>query len=302
MSDPITATGEAGKTISLLFSGGADSTYSAALLAERYRRVELVTFKHYATWRVRSSSISRERLRAAFPAARFSHVHLNSTRLFLKIQTRVFNDVASQPFLNHYVCGACKLAMHACLVAHNLKNGIRHAASGASRLMPMFPDQTPGGSRAISELYARYGMAYETPVFDLTGVDKKAAALGLIDESHLKARHKTDLSKTSDLLVPLRNALDNIQGFCVLIAFVDPYLDVAARKYTHREVSRSSCDQYRKYIDDICVPWIEAEMGTRPQHDWQSRNSSSLEPRQFGDTRISSRRESRMLPTEQSDT
>ena len=249
-------------TISLLFSGGADSTLSAAILARRYSKIELVTFKHYATWRVKSSSISEGKLKAAFRDTCFTHVYLNSTALFLELQKRVFKDIEAFPFLNHYVCGACKLAMHSALIVHNLKNGIRHAASGASRLMPQFPDQTPGGRLAIKELYARYGMTYENPVFELTDVDKKAAALGLIEPSHLKASHKADFSRPSDLLVPLRNAFANIQGFCFLIAFVDPYLKVAAREYSHEDVSRLSLEHYRACIAETCEPWIEARLAT----------------------------------------
>ena len=247
------------ETITLLFSGGADSTLSAALLAKRYRRVELVTFKHYATWGVGSSSRSESKLKAAFPETEFPHVYLNSTALFLTLQRRIFADIATNPFLNHYFCGACKLAMHSALIAHNRKNGIRHAASGASRLMPQFPDQTPGGGVALQELYGRYGMTYETPVYDLADVDMTAAAMGLLDSSHLKARHKTELNKPSDLRVPLRNAFDNIQGFCFLIAFVDPYLRHAAREYSHADISDLTLAYYRRCIDETCGPWIEAQ-------------------------------------------
>ncbi|HAM34649.1 MAG TPA: hypothetical protein DEB40_02915 [Elusimicrobia bacterium] len=245
--------------ISLLFSGGADSTLSAGLLAARYRKINLVTFKHYATWRVSSSSISEARLKAVFPRIEFTHVYLNSTRLFLKLQKRIFQDISEYPFLNHYFCGACKLAMHSALIAYNLNHGIKNAASGASRLMPMFPDQTPGGELALEELYGRYGMTYENPVFDLHDVDKKAAALGLLDAAHLKVRHKADFSRTSDLLVPFRNVLDNIQGFCLLIAFIDPYLTLARREYSNRDISALSLDYYRRSIAAICVPWIEAQ-------------------------------------------
>lgn len=248
------------ETVSLLFSGGADSTFSAALLAERFGHVHLVTFKHYATWRVRSSDKSEARLRAAFPRTVFTHTYLNSSRLFFKLQKRVFRDLQAHPFLNHYFCGACKLAMHSCLVAHNMRSSIKHAASGASRLMPMFPDQTPGGSQAIKELYAAYGMSYENPVFDMEGVDRKAAELGLLSEKHLKARHKADFTRISDLLVPVRNALSNTQGFCFFIAAVDPYISMAEKEYTKKEISEMSLAYFHKTINEECRPWIDAEI------------------------------------------
>ncbi len=245
--------------VSLLFSGGADSTLAAARLAADYREVDLVTFKHYATWHIGASRKSEDRLRAKYPASVFRHAWANSSGLFLKLQRRLLRDAGDEPFLNLYFCGACKLAMHAALVRYNLRNGIKASATGASRLMPMFPDQTPGGIEALQrDLYAPYGMTLESPVFDTARSDYEAMELGLLDRRHLKAEHKADFTKPSDVLIPFKNALLNTQGFCFHIAFVDPYLFFARRRWSDAEVSAASGRYYSRLIGEVCRPWLDA--------------------------------------------
>ncbi len=252
------------KRIALLFSGGADSTLAAAELSGKYQAVDLVTFKHYATWHIGASRKSEDKLRAKYPGTEFRHAYLNSTGLFLKLQSRLLRDIGAEPFLNLYFCGACKLAMHAALVVYNLKNGIKAAASGASRLMPMFPDQTPGGLSALAgSLYASYGMTLESPVFETPRSDYAAMDLGLLDRRHLKAGHKASFTKLSDVLIPFKNSLLNTQGFCFHIALVDSYLFFAGKRYTAAQVSASSGRYYRRLITEVCRPWIDLRAGGR---------------------------------------
>ncbi len=248
--------------VSLLFSGGADSTLAAAKLAAAYAAVDLVTFKHYATWHIGASRKSEDRLRAKYPATKFSHAWGNTSGLFLRLQGRLLRDVKSEPFLNHYFCGVCKLAMHTALVRYNLQNGIKHSATGASRLMPMFPDQTPGGIDALQrKLYGPYGMTLESPVFDTPRSDYEAMELGLLDRRHLKAEHKATFTEPSDLLIPFKNALLNTQGFCFHIAFVDSYLFFARRSYGDAQVSAMSRRYYERLINEVCRPWLDARAG-----------------------------------------
>lgn len=248
--------------VSLLFSGGADSTLAAARLAAAYKTVDLVTFKHYATWHIGASRKSEDKLKAKYPAAEFRHAWGNSSGLFLRLQSRLLRDAKDEPFLNLYFCGACKLAMHAALVAYNLQNGIRVSATGASRLMPMFPDQTPGGITALQQtLYGPYGMTLENPVFETKRSDYEAMELGLLDRRHLKARHKASFTKLSDVLIPFKNALLNTQGFCFHIALVDPYLFFARKRFSDAQVSGISDRYYRRLIAEVCRPWIDARAG-----------------------------------------
>jgi len=248
--------------VSLLFSGGADSTLAAARLAAKYRVVDLVTFKHYATWHIAASEKSEEKLRAKYPGTEFHHAYGNTSGLFLKLQSRLLRDVRTEPFLNLYFCGVCKLAMHTALVDYNIRNGIKAAASGASRLMPMFPDQTPGGITALAErLYAPYGITLENPVFETARSDYEAMDLGLLDRKHLKSEHKASFTKPSDVLIPFKNALLNTQGFCFHIALVDSYLFFARKRYTDAQVSDASDRYFRRLIDEVCRPWIDARAG-----------------------------------------
>lgn len=252
------------RRISLLFSGGADSTLAAAKLTTNYGEIDLITFKHYATWHIRASEKSENRLRAKYPQVKFKHIYLNSSDLFLRLQARILRDLPGHPFLNLYFCGACKLAMHTELAAYNLQNGIKSAASGASRLMPMFPDQTPGGIEALQKhLYGPLGLTLESPVFETERSDHEAMNLGLLDRKHLKIEHKASFTKFSDILIPFKNALLNTQGFCFHIALVDACLVFARERYSNADISRLSNGYYERLIKEVCLTWAEKRSGEK---------------------------------------
>ena len=244
------------KKISILYSGGSDSTYSAALLAEEFSEIHLVTFKHYSTWNVGRSVSNVERLKSKFKDVCFKHVFLNSSELFLKLQKNIFSKFKKFPYFTLYVCGACKLAMHTQLIAYNLEHGISSASSGASRKMTMFPAQTDGGLKTLYDFYSDYGIFLINPVYKLNDIDEKAVRMGVFEKRHLKRNHKS--RNVSQFYIPVKNILDNIQGFCFWIGVIDLYNYFLRRKMTSLDVSNISADYYRYAIDSVCRKYIDA--------------------------------------------
>ena len=253
----------ASKKISLLYSGGCDSTLSASILAKDFEEIHLVTFKHYATWNVGRSRINVQKLRVENKQVRFIHVFLNISGLFYNIQKGFFNDRAMLPYFPLYICGACKLAMHTDLICYNLAHDITFASSGASHEMSMFPAQTEGGLSHLEKYYAEYGMQLMSPVYRKKNVDVEAIEKGLLEPRHLKKKHKASWNKLSDLYVPIKNVIDNTQGFCFWIAVVDIYIareqkkSRLSRTQHASRVSKFSQQYYQKKIDDICRKYIE---------------------------------------------
>lgn len=254
------------KKISLLYSGGCDSTLSASLLAKDFDEVHLVTFKHYSTWNVGRSRINAEKLRQKHKNVEFKHVFLNSSKLFLKIQKDFMKDKKDFKYFTLYVCGACKLAMHTELICYNLANDIKSASSGASHEMKMFPAQTRGGLSELERYYETYSMKLISPVYDKKNVDKEAVENGLMEERHLKSAHKADWKGLSSLYVPIKNMLDNIQGFCFWIAVVDSYNAIKQKKSTKanneffNDISDISQKYYKDKINNVCKKYIESKV------------------------------------------
>lgn len=246
------------RVVSLLFSGGSDSTLAAALLARDFDEIHLCTFKHYATWNIGASRIHARRLQEKFGDKRFIHVFLNSSAFFVSLQKDIFGDWASHPYLTNYFCGACKLAMHSQLIIYNIKNGIGHAASGASALMAMFPDQNKEGSDVLRDFYASYGITYHVPVYGADGVDKKLVESGIMDSRHLKDNHKAR-NPVEFLYVPFLNVFGNIQGFCLHIFLVDVYHCLFRKKTLDVQgtVDKHAGRYYSSKIEAVCRTVID---------------------------------------------
>lgn len=249
------------KIVSLLYSGGCDSTLSAAILARDFDEIHLVTFKHYSTWNIEASRINAAKLQNKFKKVKFKHVFLNSTRLFLLLQKDFLKDLRTFRYLNLYFCGACKLAMHSELIIYNLRNNIRYAASGASSEMSMFPDQNTGGIGELEKFYNEFNITLQNPVFFSVDTDKVAFDMNIFEGKHFKKRHR---AKTifDFLYVPFFNIFDNIQGFCLCIGFIDLYIWLVKKTGIFKCVESESRNYYRKKIDKICKSYIDKNVAS----------------------------------------
>jgi hypothetical protein len=154
--------------VSLMFSGGVDSTTAAILLSREHEFVHLLTwgngYGHYRLGRTRDRA--RE-LRNRY-GDRFPH-SLESVR-------DVFDRLVVNDFLGLYRryesgfvwCLGCKMAMHTRSVLYNLEHGIRVMADGSSQSTGEMVEQMLISVYLVREFYARYGIEYRTPVYTLS--------------------------------------------------------------------------------------------------------------------------------------
>jgi len=151
----------------LLYSGGTDSTLAACLLAEKYSRVRLVTFRRFGLFSTDNAAVNAEKLRVKYGAAKIVHENLPVNRLFRKVSyDRFFLNLFRHGFFLLSTCGLCKLAMHLRAAVYCLDNGIKRVSDGANKGMDLFPDQQPGVLGMLREMYASVGIEYSNPVFD----------------------------------------------------------------------------------------------------------------------------------------
>ena len=63
-------------------------------------------------------------------------------------------------------CGLCNLAMHIRTIIYCVDNGITEAADGANKNSDHFPSQMAPVIEDIKAMYLRFGINFNTPVFD----------------------------------------------------------------------------------------------------------------------------------------
>lgn len=157
----------AGDAIAVLYSGGTDSTLAAALSAERFRRVHLLTYDRFGLFSTGNAAKAAAQLAERFGPERVTHAILPVERLFRHLcYERYPAMLRRHGFFLLSVCGLCKLAMHARTVVYCLDSGIAAACDGANQGMRLFPAQMAPVLAQLRAFYARFGIRYENPVFD----------------------------------------------------------------------------------------------------------------------------------------
>ncbi len=152
------------REVSLLFSGGVDSTTAALLLAERYDRVHLLTWGNgYGHYRIGRTRRRVEELRRHC-GDRFVHVVGSVRSLF----ERMLPDPLAEyrRYGSAFIwCLGCKMAMHMRAILYDLEHGITEAADGSSQSTGEMVEQMLLSVCLIREMYEEYGIAYRTPVY-----------------------------------------------------------------------------------------------------------------------------------------
>jgi hypothetical protein len=151
----------------VLYSGGSDSTCVAALMAERFDRVHLLTFEELATRGSPFPAGNVERLRAKYGADRFVHRLLPIDRLLERVAyERYWRNVGRHGLYMTSTPGFSSLSWHARTIAYCLDNKIAHAADGVTRELPQFPGHLESVLRLFADLYAGFAIDYRNPVRD----------------------------------------------------------------------------------------------------------------------------------------
>ncbi len=121
------------KEVAVLFSGGTDSTASAAILAGQYEAVHLLTFARHGFFGADNSSYNASKLIARGPGTRISHKVLETTPLAKYVtNNRRWHYIRKYGFFTLQNCGFCALLNHLGTLAYCLKHGIKNSADGIS--------------------------------------------------------------------------------------------------------------------------------------------------------------------------
>jgi len=157
-------------TAAVLFSGGSDSTLTAALAADEFEHIHLLTFSRFGIFNIENSAINVDKLKARYGGHRFEHHLIDINDLFKRVSyDRYLSTLRRHGFFVLSTCGMCKLAMHLRALLFCLDHGIEVLCDGANQAMDIYPAQMKAVIERMQGMYAHFGIEYRTPVFDYDG-------------------------------------------------------------------------------------------------------------------------------------
>ena len=154
----------------VMFSGGTDSTLTAALDAQKFNKVHLVTYARQGLFSVNNTTMNAEKLKDKFGAGKFEYRIIKIDKLTKYIfYERYLYNLKQHGFFLLSICGLCKLAMHMRTLIFCLDHKIGNVSDGASQGMYLFPAQMAEVILEVKKLYEKFGIHYSNPVFKYEG-------------------------------------------------------------------------------------------------------------------------------------
>ncbi len=181
------------KEVSILFSGGSDSTLVAALMCEKFEKVHLLTFFHSGILEATRSKVNVKRLENRFGKNRVIHKFFNIEQIFQTLYYAAYvRDFRKYGlFLVAAICNACQLAMHTATIIYNLNNNISFARDGYKREKEhIYAFMSEKGRKFIKMFYRKYKMEYDNPVYDIPRTDWVLFEMGITPKRDVKFPHE----------------------------------------------------------------------------------------------------------------
>ena len=179
--------------VSILFSGGSDSTLVAALMCEKFEKVHLLTFYHSGIPEAERSKVNARRLENRFGKNRVVHRLMNVEQIFqnLYYATYVRDLRKYRLFLVATICNACQLAMHTATILYNLNNGISLTRDGYKREKGhIYAFMSEEGIKHLRTFYRKYQINYDNPVYDMPRTDWVLFDMGITPRRDVKFPHE----------------------------------------------------------------------------------------------------------------
>lgn len=177
------------KAVAHLYSGGADSSLAACLLAESFDEVCLNTFTRFGFVASGFSSVHVGRIKERFPRVRFVHRFIPAGGLYEEVEShRFYPSLGKYGVLVLDTCGHCKVALHWRNLLFCLEHGITYASDGAAMGAEEFAEQNPRIlMRELEAFYAHFGVTLLHPAYQ-EGLSTEEALydLGVTDQKNIK--------------------------------------------------------------------------------------------------------------------
>lgn len=152
--------------VSLMFSGGVDSSIAAINLSKQYDKVHLLTYCNGQGHCFMGTSRKRARELSKKFGDKFTHNLLGIEVPFKKI---VLDSLLEnyKEFKSGFIwCLGCKITMHTCSILYNLEHNIKYMADGSSQDTSEMVEQSIISISMIKMFYKKYGIDFFVPVYE----------------------------------------------------------------------------------------------------------------------------------------
>ena len=172
--------------ITVIFTGGKDSTLTAALMCKRFERVRLLTYIHSLSVHPERALYNVRKLQNMFGKDKVSHEFIYIDELSKKIYTSTYlHDLRKyKTYLAGCFCLACRLGMNARTIIYNIENNIKFACDGSNRTS-FGLSQMEWIVREIKGFYGEYGIKFETPVYNVPRCDLELLKIGIKEKQQI---------------------------------------------------------------------------------------------------------------------
>ncbi|MEW6097436.1 MAG: hypothetical protein AB1567_13095 [bacterium] len=178
----------ADKDVCVLFSGGSDSTLVASIMAEHFRYVYLLTYKHCGISTLENSEYNLKNLCRKYGDDKFIHKKMDIDALFRKFYFEcIFKDLKKYGVMSIVGCGTCKFVMHMQTIIFCLQNNIKFVSDASARFYGMMaPNETKPVLKLIKAMYKEYGINFIiNPAYNTESSQKELAKKGIISEEEV---------------------------------------------------------------------------------------------------------------------
>lgn len=179
--------------ISILFSGGSDSTLAAALMCEKFEKIHLLTYFHSGMPFTERAKINAEKLSNHFGKDKIVHKFINFEDLLKKVYygNYIRDLLKYKGYMNPCFCNACQLAMHTNTILYNIKNDIHFSCDGYKREKEhVYIFMNEDGIEMLRKFYRSYGIEYKNPVYEIARTDWKLFEMGITSKKNVKFPHE----------------------------------------------------------------------------------------------------------------
>lgn len=173
--------------VTVVFTGGKDSTLTAALMCQQFEKVHLLTYIHSLSTNPDNSLVNVRKLEDVFGKDKIVHKFIPIDDLSKKIYTDSYlHDLKKyKTYLAGCFCLACRQAMNTRTIIYSIENDIKFACDGSNRTS-FGLSQMEWIIKEIKKFYKEYGIEFETPVYDTPRCDLELFKLGIsFEKQHI---------------------------------------------------------------------------------------------------------------------
>ena len=166
--------------VCIQFTGGKDSTLLAALMAQRFERVHLLSFYNPLIVDLDKVSLNVKKLELVYGGNRFAHTFIDNEGFLKHLYIgHWFRDIRKyKTYAANNVCNSCRLSMISHTIVYCLQNGIACVGDGANRT-GFDLSQQEWSLPLLKNFYKEYHIDYDCLLYDASRNDIDLLKLGL---------------------------------------------------------------------------------------------------------------------------